>query len=68
MKKVFLKLIQGYQFFISPYLGSNCRFYPSCSSYTTETIEKYGVIKGLAKGFVRLLKCNPFYKGGVDLP
>lgn len=61
-------MIGFYQKFLSPGLGSNCRFYPSCSSYTVLAIEKYGTIKGLVKGFCRILKCNPYNKGGINLP
>lgn len=45
-----------------------CRFYPTCSHYTQESINKSGVTKGTLKGFWRVLRCNPFNKGGVDLP
>lgn len=68
MKVIFLKLIKFYQKFISPLLGSRCRFYPTCSRYSYTSIEKYGVIKGTWKGFKRILRCNPWNKGGVDLP
>jgi len=68
IQKIFLVLIGFYQKFLSPLLGQNCRFYPSCSSYTVQAIEKYGALKGLQKGFYRILKCNPYNKGGVNLP
>jgi putative membrane protein insertion efficiency factor len=68
MKKIILKFIKFYQYFISPSLGQNCRFYPSCSNYTCQVISKYGLLKGLKKGAWRVLKCNPFCGGGVDLP
>ena len=61
-----LATIRFYQRFISPLLGSNCRFYPSCSHYTYEAVEKYGVIKGCWMGFKRILRCQPFSKGGYD--
>jgi hypothetical protein len=66
--KLSLKAIKFYQKRISPFLGSNCRFYPSCSEYCYLAIEKYGTIKGILKGFKRILKCHPWNKGGVDLP
>lgn len=66
MKKVFIKLIEFYQKAISPWLGHNCKYYPTCSEYTKQAIEKYGAVKGTIKGFKRILRCNPFSKGGYD--
>ena len=69
MKKLFIKLINFYQNHISLWLESkniNCKFYPTCSEYTKQAIEKYGAGKGLFKGLCRILKCNPFSKGGYD--
>lgn len=66
MRSIALALIRFYQKFMSPMLGSNCRFYPSCSSYTYQAIEKYGVAKGSWMGFKRILRCNPWNKGGFD--
>jgi len=63
-----LNLIKFYQKFISPNLGQNCRFYPSCSEYTYQAIGKYGLLKGFWMGIKRILRCNPFNKGGIDLP
>ncbi|MEO0203246.1 MAG: membrane protein insertion efficiency factor YidD [candidate division WOR-3 bacterium] len=68
MKTLFISLIRGYQLFISPLLPNSCRFYPTCSNYMILSIEKYGVLKGLIKGIFRILKCNPFSKGGIDYP
>jgi len=68
VKSATLGTIKFYKNFISPVLGSNCRFYPSCSSYAHQAVEKYGIYKGLQKGFWRILKCNPFNEGGIDLP
>jgi len=68
VKKIILKIILFYQNFISPFLGKNCRFYPTCSEYTRQTIEKYGLLKGFLKGLKRILKCHPYHRGGVDLP
>ncbi len=70
MKKFFIKIINLYQKKISPVLsknGINCKYYPSCSEYMKQAIEKYGCIKGIFLGIIRILKCNPFSKGGVDL-
>ncbi|TCK03426.1 hypothetical protein CLV27_1504 [Phorcysia thermohydrogeniphila] len=61
-------LIRLYQKFVSPLFPSSCRFYPSCSSYAIMAIEKYGVIKGGLKATWRILRCNPFSKGGIDYP
>lgn len=66
MKKFFILLIFFYQKFISPLLGSNCRFYPTCSAYSIEAIEKYGIINGIFLTIKRLLRCHPFNKGGYD--
>ena len=59
-------LIRAYQLLISPLLGSNCRFYPSCSSYTLEAIERHGPLKGSWLGLKRILRCHPFSEGGLD--
>lgn len=69
MKRVFIGLINFYKKMISPimnYHGSNCKFYPTCSEYTKQAIEKYGAFKGLFMGIWRVLRCNPFSKGGYD--
>jgi len=68
MNKFLLKVVKFYQDFISPLLGRNCRFYPSCSEYAKQALEKYGVFKGLIFSCWRILRCHPFSKGGVDLP
>ncbi|MFN5382198.1 MAG: membrane protein insertion efficiency factor YidD [Alphaproteobacteria bacterium] len=60
-------LISFYQLFISPFLGSNCRFHPSCSNYAKDAIEAHGIIKGGFLTVKRLLKCNPLFAGGEDL-
>ena len=59
-------MIKFYQFFISPLLGSNCRFYPTCSEYAKEALNTYGFFKGLLLTIYRLARCQPFSKGGVD--
>lgn len=66
--KSLIKMIEFYQWRISPYLGSHCRFQPSCSEYMVRSIKKHGFIKGSMKGFWRILRCNPFCKCGVDEP
>lgn len=70
MKKIFsgilIFFIKVYQRVISPHLGKNCRFYPTCSQYTIEAIRKYGPFKGFFLGMRRILRCHPFSKGGYD--
>tara|TARA_B100001989_G_C24449125_1_gene418014 strand:+ start:640 stop:864 length:225 start_codon:yes stop_codon:yes gene_type:complete len=59
-------LIKSYQLAISPLLGETCRFHPTCSSYALVALKKKGLIKGLFIATKRILKCNPFFKGGYD--
>ncbi|KNZ42672.1 hypothetical protein AKG39_05220 [Acetobacterium bakii] len=66
MKKSLVLLIRGYQKFISPFLGNNCRFSPTCSEYFILAVEKYGVFKGIYLGTKRIVKCHPFNPGGYD--
>ncbi len=66
MKKFLIINIKLYKYLISPYLGNNCRFYPSCSQYAIDAIEKYGAVKGSFKAIIRILKCHPFHPGGCD--
>lgn len=66
MKKIFLSLIQFYQKKISPLSPPKCRFYPTCSHYAVEAIERYGALKGGALACWRLLRCNPLCPGGYD--
>lgn len=68
MRYVLLKLIRFYQLMISPLLGKNCIFYPTCSRYMHEAIERHGVIAGGWLGIKRLLRCHPFYKGDLIDP
>ena len=64
--KAFILVIRVYQRVISPLLGARCRFYPTCSAYMIEAIERNGVIVGAAKGVWRVLRCNPLNSGGYD--
>jgi putative membrane protein insertion efficiency factor len=66
LKEISLLMIRFYKRAISPFLGNNCRFYPTCSSYTYEAIKKHGVLKGVFLGSKRILKCHPFHSGGYD--
>lgn len=61
-----IKLIDFYQILLSPLLGRNCRYYPTCSQYAKEAIVKKGILLGLLLSFWRILRCNPFSKGGYD--
>ena len=69
MKKFFIYIIKFYQKWISPAFGTigiHCKYYPTCSEYMKQAIEKYGFFKGIFLGIKRLLRCNPFSKGGYD--
>lgn len=66
MRKFLIFFISKYQKHISPYLGKHCKYYPTCSEYTKQAIEKYGTFKGILYGIKRIIKCNPFSKGGYD--
>mgnify|MGYP000589391066 CR=1 FL=1 len=68
MTSFFIFFIRLYQKYISPLLGNNCRFYPSCSEYMRRSIENCGIIRGFAYGIWRILKCNPWSAGGIDEP
>ena len=65
-KKSFIAVIKLYQCAISPYLPCQCRFYPSCSCYAIEAIEMHGCFRGCYLSLYRILRCQPFSKGGVD--
>ena len=64
--RFFLWTIRIYQKFISPLFAPSCRFYPSCSEYMYQSLEKYGTIKGLLLGVKRIIKCHPGHPGGFD--
>jgi putative membrane protein insertion efficiency factor len=59
-------LLRIYKLVVSPLLPSACRFYPTCSDYMKEAIEKHGVVKGVGRGLRRLARCHPFHQGGFD--
>lgn len=65
MAEIVKIILKFYKKYIS--WGYNCRFVPSCSDYTYQAVDKYGVIKGLFLGLKRVIRCNPWNKGGVDL-
>ncbi len=62
----FLALIYVYRFTLSPLVGGNCRYYPTCSHYAEEALKKHGVRTGLLMALRRLLRCHPWGSGGVD--
>lgn len=69
MKKISLYFLKLYKKYISPLfeeVGIHCKYYPTCSEYSRQAIEKYGFLKGFFYSIKRILKCNPFSKGGYD--
>ena len=66
MKRVLLALIRVYKATLSPLLGRHCRYYPTCSEYMAQAIEKYGPARGVLIGLKRLVRCHPFHAGGLD--
>ena len=66
MQFILTALIKLYKYFISPALGNVCRFYPSCSSYALEAVERHGSVCGSYLTLKRLSKCHPFHEGGID--
>ena len=66
MQFILTALIKFYKYFISPSLGNVCRFYPSCSSYALEALQRHGSVKGVYLTIKRLAKCHPFNEGGID--
>ena len=66
MKRLLLALVKFYRVAISPYRQPCCNYTPTCSQYALEAIEKYGAFKGSWLAFKRILRCNPFHKGGYD--
>lgn len=66
MKHLLILLIRGYRLFLSPYFGTQCRFYPTCSVYALEALEVHGAARGSWLTLRRLLKCHPLHAGGPD--
>ena len=66
IKYIYILPIKIYQITLRKILPSTCRFKPSCSQYTIQAIHSHGPIKGVALGIIRILKCNPFFKSGID--
>jgi len=61
-------LVRLYQIFLSPIFGNQCRFRPTCSNYFIQAVNKYGAVRGTAKGIWRICRCNPWNRGGFDPP
>lgn len=66
MRKLIIKIIGLYRFILSPFLGNNCRFYPSCSEYAQTAIGRHGVLKGGWLSVKRIGCCHPWHEGGID--
>ncbi|MDD2770415.1 MAG: membrane protein insertion efficiency factor YidD [Methylococcus sp.] len=66
MQRLLIGLIKTYQFLLSPWLGHHCRFFPSCSNYAVEAIERFGAMHGVYLTIRRLLRCHPWHHGGID--
>jgi putative membrane protein insertion efficiency factor len=66
--QVLIALVRVYQWTLSPLIGRQCRFQPTCSDYFIGAVEKYGAIRGSLKGIWRICRCNPFCQGGEDPP
>ena len=66
MRWLLVGVIKVYQFLISPLLGDRCRFYPSCSRYAVESLERFGFFYGCYLAIRRVLKCHPWHPGGID--
>ncbi|MDX2465077.1 MAG: membrane protein insertion efficiency factor YidD [Porticoccus sp.] len=66
MRKTLILIIRAYQYLLSPLMGPSCRFFPSCSCYAQEALERHGLIKGCWLALRRLLRCHPWHPGGVD--
>lgn len=65
---ILIGMVRLYQIFLSPFLGGQCRFQPTCSHYFIEAVKKYGAISGSYRGIRRILRCHPFHPGGYDPP
>ena len=66
MRKLLITLIRAYSYLISPFLGNNCRYTPTCSQYAREAIERHGVIRGSWLALRRIGSCHPWHEGGYD--
>ncbi|MCQ2412816.1 MAG: membrane protein insertion efficiency factor YidD [Sphaerochaetaceae bacterium] len=65
-RKIYLIPVKGYQKFLSPFLGKDCLYSPTCSHYFCQAVMKHGILKGTTLGVARILRCNRLYYGGID--
>ncbi len=66
MKRVLITLVRGYRLLLSPWLGSSCRFEPTCSAYALEALQRHGAAAGSYLAAARILRCHPWCAGGID--
>ena len=66
MKTLLRALVRGYQYLVRPLIGANCRFYPTCSDYALEALDRHGAARGSLLAAKRLCKCHPYHPGGYD--
>lgn len=66
VRKIYLLPVKGYQKFLSPFMGGQCLYSPSCSHYFTDAVLKHGIIKGTILGSARICRCSRYYTGGLD--
>ena len=66
MKRILLAALAAYRYLFRPLLGANCRFYPSCSDYASEAIERHGALRGALLALGRVARCHPWHPGGFD--
>jgi putative membrane protein insertion efficiency factor len=66
LRRIAVLPIRAYQLLLSPLVGERCKYYPSCSEYAAQAVQRYGILRGLVLGGWRLLRCNPWSQGGFD--
>ena len=66
MRAILIQLVRGYRYFLSPWLGNQCRFHPTCSEFALEALETHGALRGSWLAARRLSRCHPFHAGGID--
>lgn len=66
MRTILITVIKAYRYLLSPFLGNNCRFHPSCSEYAETAIRRFGPLRGSWLGLRRIARCHPWHEGGID--